>query len=125
MNTTASRFLLLAATSGTLAVLIGAFGAHALESRLSPEMLDVFGTASDYHFYHTFALLVVGLLARDKESKALTASGWAFLAGVVIFSGSLYALAVTGVKMLGAITPIGGVTFIVGWVLLGFAAIRR
>lgn len=125
MNTTASRFLLLAATSGTLAVLIGAFGAHALESRLGPEMLDIFGTASDYHFYHTFALLVVGLLARDKESKALTASGWAFLAGVVIFSGSLYALAVTGVKMLGAITPIGGVTFIVGWVLLGFAAIRR
>ena len=125
MNRQASTFLILAAASGVLAVLIGAFGAHALEDRLSPRMLDVFATASDYHFYHTLALLAVGLLDRDGESKWLAVSGWAFVAGIVVFSGSLYLLALTGIGWLGAVTPLGGVAFIAGWLLLAAAAWTR
>lgn len=119
----AKLFLTLGSISGLLAVVLGAFGAHALKSRLDATALAVFETASEYHFYHTLALLAVGLLALAHPSgAALRASGWLFVAGIFIFSGSLYLLSITGTRWLGAITPIGGLAFIGGWACLAVAA---
>lgn len=113
----------LAAVFGFLAVALGAFGAHGLKSRLSPAMLEVYQTAVQYHFYHALALLAVGVLLRQGlVSGALTASAWLFAAGIVVFSGSLYALAISEVKILGAITPIGGLMFLAGWWCLAIAS---
>ncbi|VGO22865.1 DUF423 domain-containing protein [Pontiella sulfatireligans] len=124
MNPTAKLFLSLGSISGALAVMIGAFGAHGLKEKLSTEMLAIYKTGVEYHFYHALALLAVGLVAMHFQSKLLTASGWAMTAGIVIFSGSLYALSISGVKVLGAITPIGGLCFIAGWVLLALATLK-
>jgi uncharacterized membrane protein YgdD (TMEM256/DUF423 family) len=124
MNTIAKIFLSLGAISGALGVMIGAFGAHGLKSKLSDQMLTVYQTGVQYHFYHTFALLAVGLLALKFQSGLLTSSGWSFLLGILLFSGSLYALSISGIKVLGAITPIGGLFFIIGWVLLAVAVIK-
>jgi len=124
MNIIAKLFLSLGAISGAFGVIIGAFGAHGLKNKLSVEMLTVYQTGVQYHFYHTFALLAVGLLALRFQSGLLTFSGWSFLFGILIFSGSLYALSISGVKILGAITPIGGLFFIIGWVLLAVAVIK-
>ncbi|MDK2970603.1 MAG: hypothetical protein PWP23_358 [Candidatus Sumerlaeota bacterium] len=124
-STVARRFLLLGAVSGFLAVALGAFGAHGLKRILDTDLLVIFETGVRYHFHHTLALLAVGLLAREGAGRALCASGWAFVAGIVVFSGSLYALALTGERWLGAITPIGGVSFLVGWGALGVAAWQR
>jgi uncharacterized membrane protein YgdD (TMEM256/DUF423 family) len=118
MNSIAKLFLSLGAISGALGVMIGAFGAHGLKSKLSDQMLAVYQTGVQYQFYHTFALLAVGFLALKYQSGPLTSSGWSFLVGILLFSGSLYALSISGIKVLGAITPIGGLFFIVGWVLL-------
>lgn len=119
------QFVALGAFSGVLAVLLGAFGAHALRARLGPDMLAIWQTASQYHFYHALALVLTGLAAVSLGSSGLLrASGWAFLLGTLVFSGSLYLLAFTGVRWLGAITPIGGVTLILGWALLAAAALR-
>jgi uncharacterized membrane protein YgdD (TMEM256/DUF423 family) len=111
---------------GALSVGLGAFGAHALKARLDERMLEVWETAVRYQFYHVFALFGLGLLmAHVKEpSTVMQASGWLFVAGVVLFSGSLYAMALSGVRVLGAITPIGGLCFIAGWLALGHAAWR-
>jgi len=124
MNPTSNLFLSLGSISGALAVMIGAFGAHGLKDKLTEEMLAIYKTGVEYHFYHTLALLVVGLVAMHVKSPLLTASGWAMAAGIVIFSGSLYALSISGVRVLGAITPIGGLCFIAGWVLLAIAIIK-
>ena len=124
MNGIAKLFLSLGAISGALGVLLGAFGAHGLKDKLSEYALGVYQTGVHYQFYHVVGLLLVGLLALKFQSGLLTASGWAFLAGTVIFSGSLYALALSGVKVLGAITPIGGLFFIAGWVLLAVAVVK-
>ncbi len=119
------NFLFWGALSGALAVMLGAFGAHALKSRLTPDMLTVYQTAVEYHFYHTGALLVVGLLALTAHSDGwLIGSGVLFLLGVLLFSGSLYILALSGVKLLGMITPIGGLCLIAGWVCLTVYAAR-
>lgn len=119
------QFVALGAFSGVLAVLLGAFGAHALRARLGPDMLAIWQTASQYHFYHALALVLTGLAAASLGSSGLLrVSGWAFLLGTLVFSGSLYLLAFTGVHWLGAITPIGGVTLILGWALLTAAALR-
>ena len=112
------RILTIAAISGMTAVMLGAFAAHALKKIITPEMLEVFKTGVQYQFYHTFALLAVGILMHFGESKALKASANLFLTGIILFSGSLYALAITGIKPLGIITPFGGVAFIAGWVML-------
>jgi uncharacterized membrane protein YgdD (TMEM256/DUF423 family) len=112
------RTLTIAAVCGMTAVMLGAFGAHALKKVISPEMLEVFKTGVQYQFYHTFALLAVGILIHFGESKALKWSASLFLTGILLFSGSLYALTLTNIKMLGVITPFGGVAFIAGWVLL-------
>jgi uncharacterized membrane protein YgdD (TMEM256/DUF423 family) len=120
------RFLLIGAVAGFLGVAAGAFGAHGLRGRLSPEMLAVFETAVRYQMYHVFALLVTAAaIGRLGDARLLVVAGWSFTAGIVVFSGSLYALALSGVSMLGAITPIGGVAFLVGWACLAvFAAAR-
>ena len=110
--------LTVAAVSGLLAVALGAFGAHGLKAIISPEMLEVYKTGVQYQFYHTFALLAVGILMNFNQSKALTWSAYLFITGIVLFSGSLYVLAITDVKALGMITPFGGITWIAAWFLL-------
>lgn len=111
-------FLLVGALAGFIGVAFGAFGAHGLRSRLSPEMLAVFETGVRYQMYHAFAVLIVALGAARFDGWLIRAAGWSFTAGIVLFSGSLYALALSGVTVLGAITPIGGVMLLIGWALL-------
>ena len=109
-------FLLTGSISGMLSVLIGAFGAHALKATLEANnRLETFETAVKYQFYHSLALLFLGLLMMQMEYKGFTISGYSFMIGIFIFSGSLYALSLTGYTKLGAITPLGGLAFIVGW----------
>jgi uncharacterized membrane protein YgdD (TMEM256/DUF423 family) len=111
-------FLLVGGLAGFLGVAFGAFGAHGLRSRLSPEMLAVFETAVRYQMYHALAILVVGLILGRMDGWLYRTAGWLFTAGIVLFSGSLYALSLSGVTMLGAITPIGGLLFLLGWAFL-------
>ena len=106
-----------------LAVAIGAFGAHALKNRLDDYSLGVFQTAVQYHFYHSLALLAVGMIALSQpDSVLLRSSGWLFLIGILVFSGSLYLLSISGMRWLGAITPLGGLAFIAGWGCLAAAS---
>lgn len=107
-----------------LGVVIGAFAAHGLRARLAPDLLAVFETGVRYHMYHALALLAVGWASVRWNSAWIAASGWFFLAGIVVFSGSLYILALTGTRAWGAITPIGGVGFILGWTTLAIGALR-
>ena len=115
---TSSLFLRLAAASAFIVVGLGAFGAHGLRSMLDAARLGTWETAVQYQMFHVLALLVVGLLARDHESVLLRWSGWSFVLGTLLFSGSLYVLALTGLRWLGMITPLGGVCFLLGWALL-------
>jgi len=116
--------LVSAAVSGFLAVALGAFGAHGLKPRLSPEAMQWFETANRYHFYHTLALLAAALLTKNK-SALLNYAGFAFLLGICLFSGSLYVMAVTGIKTLGIITPLGGAAFLAGWAMLGVNFLKQ
>jgi uncharacterized membrane protein YgdD (TMEM256/DUF423 family) len=119
-------FLLMGAVLGFLAVAFGAFGAHALKSRLTPEMLGVFETGVRYQMYHTLALLIVAAaIGHIGTARLLVMAGWFFFAGILLFSGSLYALALTGVGILGAVTPFGGLMFLIGWGCLAFFAAAR
>jgi uncharacterized membrane protein YgdD (TMEM256/DUF423 family) len=119
-------FLLLAGVLGFLGVALGAFGAHGLRGRLTPDMLAVFETGVRYQMYHVFALLIVSsAIGHLGAARLLTMAGWSFFAGILIFSGSLYALALTGTGILGAITPIGGIAFLIGWACLAFFAAAR
>lgn len=115
----------LGAIFGGLAVLMGAFGAHALRGRLTPDMLGVWKTAVEYHVYHALALLVLGLLAREMRGSVLDFATLCFALGILLFSGSLYVLAFSGLRWLGAITPIGGLLLLAGWALLAWAAFGR
>jgi uncharacterized membrane protein YgdD (TMEM256/DUF423 family) len=115
-------FLLVGAVLGFLGVALGAFGAHGLRARLSPEMLAVFETGVRYHLYHALALVVTSMLMARMTGWLVAAAGWSFVAGIVLFSGSLYALAMSGVTVLGAITPLGGLAFLLGWAFLAVAA---
>ncbi|MBI1317976.1 MAG: DUF423 domain-containing protein [Candidatus Hydrogenedens sp.] len=116
-------FLRIAAALGFSAVALGAFAAHGLKSRLSPEFLAIFEVGVRYQFYHALALLALSLApAALWQSRLTPAAGWAWIVGVLIFSGSLYLLALTDTRWLGAITPIGGVAFLAGWLLLFLAA---
>jgi uncharacterized membrane protein YgdD (TMEM256/DUF423 family) len=115
-------FLVLGALSGFLAVALGAFGAHGLRQRLTPDMLAVFEVGVRYQMYHALALIGAGLAIERSPSAALQIAGWCFVAGTLIFSGSLYVLTMTGQRWLGAITPLGGVALLVGWALLAWAA---
>ena len=121
-------FLLAGALAGFVGVAFGAFGAHGLRGRLSPEMLAVFETGVRYQMYHALALMLTAALStmsmsRPTGGRAVAAAGWLFVAGIVLFSGSLYVLAVTGLTVFGAITPIGGVAFLLGWACLAFATL--
>lgn len=117
-------FLLFGAIFGGLSVAAGAFASHALKEKLTEKAIAIFEVGVRYQMYHALALLLVGLLLTRSEQPTLflATSGWAFIAGVIIFSGSLYALSFTGIKWLGAITPLGGAAFVVGWSCLAIAA---
>jgi uncharacterized membrane protein YgdD (TMEM256/DUF423 family) len=114
-----SRFVFLGAASAAVSIALGAFGAHALKVRLAPDLLAIFHTAFQYHLAHSLGLVLIGLAGFHwPDSRWLRASGWLMLAGVILFSGSLYALSLSGERAIGAITPIGGVAFIAAWILL-------
>ncbi len=117
-------FLALGAISAGIAVAAGAFGAHALKARLSPDLLAIFETGARYELYHALGLVAAAWAASRFPGAAPAWAGWFFFAGTVLFSGSLYALALTGVRALGAVTPFGGVAFIAGWIALAVAALR-
>ena len=117
--------LTLAAALLFAAVGLGAFGAHALRERLAPDLATVYQTAVQYHFWHALGLLAIGILLTQRpESGLLAAAAWLMVAGIVLFCGSLYALALTGIRGLGAVTPFGGVAFLAGWALLAWATYR-
>jgi uncharacterized membrane protein YgdD (TMEM256/DUF423 family) len=117
-------FFGLGAVSAFFSVAAGAFGAHALRARLSPELLAVFETGARYQMYHALSLLAVAWAAARWPGALPQWAGWLFAAGTVLFSGSLYALALSGVRWLGAITPLGGVAFLGGWICLALGAVR-
>lgn len=117
-------FFAIGAISAFVGVAAGAFGAHALKNRLSAEMLAVFETGVRYQMYHAFALLAAGWAVTRWPGTPVNLSGWLFLAGTILFSGSLYLLSLTGVRALGAITPLGGLAFLAGWLCLAYALLR-
>ena len=122
----ASRyFATIGALSALISVAAGAFGAHALRARLEPDLLAVFETGARYQMYHAFGLFVVAWLVSQGPCPWGERAGWAFVTGTLLFSGSLYALALTGNRSLGAITPFGGVAFLAGWFMLAVAARPR
>ncbi|TMH51966.1 MAG: DUF423 domain-containing protein [Betaproteobacteria bacterium] len=125
MTTSSKLFLSAGGLMALAAVALGAFSAHALNGRLSAEMLAVWHTGVEYHIYHALGLLAVGLVATQlPESALLKWSGWLMFTGILLFSGSLYALALSGERWLGAITPIGGIAFLAAWALLVVGVLR-
>jgi len=120
----ASGWFVAGAVAAGIGVALGAFGAHGLKSRVEPELVTIFETGVRYHMYHALALLAVGLASTRSNNPLLGAAGWLFVAGIVIFSGSLYLMTLTGTRWLGAITPIGGLAFLAGWSLLALGALR-
>jgi uncharacterized membrane protein YgdD (TMEM256/DUF423 family) len=125
MNAVSRLFLALGGAAALLAVALGAFGAHALKSRLSPEMLAVWHTGIEYHALHALGLLAVGIVALNLPGSSLVRwAGWIMLAGIVLFSGSLYLLALSGERWLGAVTPVGGLAFLAAWALFVAAVLK-
>jgi uncharacterized membrane protein YgdD (TMEM256/DUF423 family) len=119
-------FILLGSLNALIGVALGAFGAHGLKTKVAPEMLTVWNTAVQYHLIHALGLLLIGILFHlMPDAPLIKTAGWSILLGIILFSGSLYALVLTGTKPLGIITPIGGVAFLVGWLLLAIAAWRH
>ena len=121
-STPTFRFAFLGALCAASAVAAGAFGAHALKSILDPAMLAVYETAARYQMYHALGLFVVAWLSRETQSPVAIKAGWFFCAGILLFSGSLYIVALAGIKWMGALTPLGGVSFISGWACLAWTA---
>jgi uncharacterized membrane protein YgdD (TMEM256/DUF423 family) len=119
----AKTFLLIGSLAALIGVALGAFGAHGLRGRLSPDMLGVFETGVRYQMYHALALVLIFEIMARMDGWLIRGAGWFFTAGIVLFSGSLYLLALTGATTFGAVTPLGGVAFILGWACLAFAAI--
>lgn len=117
-------FLLLGVINGFISVALGAFGAHGLEGKLSEKALSTWDKAVTYQMFHTMALLVTGLLFIKVQTGGMVWAGWMFFAGIVLFSGSLYAYSTTGIKTFAMITPIGGLAFLIGWILLGYAVVK-
>ncbi len=114
--------LFLSGALGFLGVALGAFGAHGLKSVITPELLTIFETGSRYHLIHSVVLVVLALSAKLEESQSLRIGFWAIFVGILIFSGSLYILSITGIRILGAITPLGGVSFLIGWAAIAYSA---
>lgn len=117
-------FVILAAVLGFVGVALGAFGAHGLRGRVSPEDLEIFETGVRYQMYHVLALLAVGWLSGRYPGTALVVAGWLMTAGIVVFSGSLYVLVLSGVRWLGAVTPLGGLCLLAGWMAMAWGVIR-
>ncbi|MDL4841714.1 DUF423 domain-containing protein [Aquibacillus rhizosphaerae] len=117
-------FLLLGIINGFLAVALGAFGAHGLEGKISEKAIKTWEKAVNYQMFHTIALFIVGLLLIKYQGSSFNIAGWFFLAGILLFSGSLYIYSTTAIKTFAMITPIGGVAFLIGWVLLGYAVVK-
>lgn len=115
---------IMGALMGFMAVAAGAFGAHALKQKLEPEMLSVFEVGARYHIYHAIAICLTALAISIIPGQLMPVAGWLFFAGSIIFSGSLYLLAITGIKVLGAVTPIGGILLLAGWLCLAWSAFR-
>ncbi len=118
-------FFALGSASALVAVAAGAFGAHGLRARLSPDLLAVFETAARYQMYHALALLAVGWAVTRWPGPWPVRAGWLFTVGTLLFSGSLYALALSGMRWLGAVTPLGGLAFLAGWTCLLLGVLRR
>ncbi|MCR2821315.1 DUF423 domain-containing protein [Lederbergia panacisoli] len=119
-------FIIIGAINAFLAVALGAFGAHGLEGKLEPKYLEVWKTGVTYQMFHALGLIAIGIIGRNiPVSSLLSWSGWTMLIGIVLFSGSLYILSTSGIKILGAITPLGGVAFLVSWVLLIIFAVKH
>lgn len=117
-------FLFLGALNGFIAVALGAFGAHGLEGTISEDAIANWEKAVQYQMYHALALFATGLLFAKIQRLSLSWSGWLFFIGIILFSGSLYAYALTGVTSIALVTPFGGVAFLIGWVLLGYASLK-
>lgn len=118
-------FIIIGAINAMMSVGLGAFGAHALEGKIEPRYLDVWQTAVSYQMFHSLGIIAIGIISGNVPASALlTWSGWIMTVGIIIFSGSLYILSTSGIKILGAITPIGGVAFIVSWLLLIIFAVK-
>jgi uncharacterized membrane protein YgdD (TMEM256/DUF423 family) len=117
------NWMMLGSIFGFFGVALGAFGAHGLQDKLDAHSLEIFHTGAQYQMYHALALLGVGIWGQNHPQEAML-PGWAFTIGIMIFSGSLYALSTTGIRILGAITPIGGLAFLIGWLSLGWAAYK-
>lgn len=119
-------FILLGSLLAALGVIMGAFGAHGLKPHLDAEMMTVYKTAVEYHLYHAFGLILIGLAASGLASNGVVLwAGVSLMIGLLLFSGSLYLLSITGIRWLGAITPFGGIAFILGWLLLAWAVWRQ
>ena len=121
----ANHWLVAGAVLGGLGVILGAFGAHGLKTRVEPALLEVFETGVRYQMYHALALLAVGLAGAQRTNSWLGAAGWLFVVGIAVFSGSLYLMTLTGARWLGAITPLGGVALILGWVALAIGVCKK
>lgn len=117
-------FLILGVINGFLAVALGAFGAHGLEGKVSEKMLGTWEKAVDYQMFHTMALFITGLLVEKIAGGSIVWAGWLFFVGILLFSGSLYIYSTTGIKSLAMITPFGGLTFLAGWIVLGYAVMK-
>ena len=124
MDTIQKIFISVGALSGAISVLAGAFGAHGLESQITAERLDTFHTAARYQMYHSIALLLTAWAISAMNSGLPKISGWLFIAGIFLFSGSLYLLVLTDTPWLGAVTPLGGLAFIAGWILLAISPFK-
>jgi uncharacterized membrane protein YgdD (TMEM256/DUF423 family) len=119
-----NAWLVVAAVNGFLAVALGAFAAHGLSGRIDAHMLQTFETGARYHMYHALALGLTALAMRGASASLANWSAWFFLVGIVLFSGSLYLLALTGIRTIGIVTPFGGLSFLIGWALLAWAATK-
>jgi len=126
MNASAQQLVSAGAILAFFGVALGAFGAHALKARLAADMLTVYQTGVQYHLWHALGVVLIGVLAQLlPASKWIPVAGWTMVAGIVIFSGSLYALSISGVRVLGAITPIGGVALLAAWLMLMYGVIKQ
>lgn len=118
-------FISLGAINALLCILLGAFGAHGLKQMLSPDMLTVFQTGVQFHFYHAIGLMIIGIvLLHFNKSKLITTSGWLMFTGIVLFCGSLYVLSMTGMRQLGMLAPFGGTAFMIAWGMLAYGVLK-
>ena len=125
MNAQSQPIIITGAALAFLGVALGAFGAHALKARLATDMMAVYQTGVQYHLVHALGIILIGILVQMlPASKWLPIAGWTMTAGVIVFSGSLYALSVSGVRMLGAITPLGGIALLAAWMLVAIGVVK-